>query len=317
MDREAAAEQTRYLYRTLLGREPGVEALAYCVDLLAAGGSTQVLEQQILDSEEYKAGGAHRRLSALENRLEKLQNFVVPMLWSSIDELHQRTRAPTDRLECLACGEGFPRSASTARVDECMFGGGRLERYECPSCGCVFGPEAYLAMTPALIAADMSLLYSTYSEADSTENEVRAFHMLEPREGGRYLNWGAGAWSRSVEVLRAQGFDVHGYEPHVSAGSSHVAARVDDLGGAFDGIFSNNVLEHLTDPAGQFRQFKALLKPGGRMAHATPCYEWLYAYTRFHVFFPLGDSIEALARRTGFRVIGSVRDGPFDARLFQ
>ncbi len=69
--------------------------------------------------------------------------------------------------------------------------------------------------------------------------------------------------------------------------------------------------------AAQFRQFRALLKPGGRMVHATPCYEWLYAYTRFHVFFALGDSIEALAQRTGFRVIGAVRDGPFDARVFE
>lgn len=37
------------------------------------------------------------------------------------------------------------------------------------------------------------------------------------------------------------------------------------------------------------------------MAHATPCYEYLCEYTRWHLFFP-GRSRELLARLAGLRV---------------
>jgi len=167
---------------------------------------------------------------------------------------------------------------------------GRLERLECPECGCVFGPLKYLRTPEALVSADYALLYSFYSEGDSTEEELRAFDLLKPTRDRLYLNWGSGAWSRSVEILRAQGYDVWGYEPNAQTDSPFVVRRREEVSARFDGIFSNNVIEHLFSPLDQFLDFRTLLKPDGRMVHASPCYEWSFAFTRFHVFFPLGEA---------------------------
>jgi SAM-dependent methyltransferase len=198
-----------------------------------------------------------------------------------------------------------------------LFGGGRLIRLTCESCGCVFGPISYLELPQAIVDADYRLLYQGYTEGDSTEQEIRAFHALEPKRGGLYLNWGSGAWSTSVERLRAEGWDVWGYEPHADVRSPFVVRNRGEVSAAFDGIFSNNVIEHLRDPAAQFRDFKAVLKRGGRMAHASPCYKWRYAFSRFHVFFPLDRAPEALAARTGYQITATEEDGDYGVRVFE
>lgn len=257
-----------------------------------------------------------QRLEALERRHGVLKAFIVPAVWDALDRLYERS-PPAAQPQCLACGRAAPAATYSVRVDACVFGGGRLERLECPDCGCVFGPAKYLQTPPELVDLDYRLLYADYSEADSTEEEVRAFHALGPRHGGVYLNWGSGAWSGSVDRLRAEGWDVWGYEPHATVDSPFVVKRREEIGAKFDGIFSNNLIEHLFDPAAQFLDFKGVLKPGGRMAHASPCYAWSYAYTRFHVFFPLGGSPARLAERTGFSLVGAEDDGDFRVRVFE
>lgn len=37
------------------------------------------------------------------------------------------------------------------------------------------------------------------------------------RSSAAFINWGSGAWSGSVERLRADGYDVWGFEPHKHA----------------------------------------------------------------------------------------------------
>ncbi len=105
-------------------------------------------------------------------------------------------------------------------------------------------------------------------------------------------------------------------EPHAEVGCPFVVRRRDELSARFDGIFSNNVIEHLVDPAARFRDFHAISKPGGRMAHASPCDAWSFAYTRFHVFFPLGEAPARLAERSGFKLSAALDDGDFRVRVF-
>jgi SAM-dependent methyltransferase len=264
---------------------------------------------------EDRLAALERRLTDLERRHELLKGFIVPALWDAHDRLYERV-PPTVPPPCLACDTSPSTVPFRERVDVCAFGGGRLVRLECPSCGCVFGPIKYLETPPALIEADYRLLYASYSEGDSTEHELRAFEALRPRRDGVYLNWGSGARSASVERLRARGHDVWGYEPHADVDSPFVARRREEISARFDGIFSNNVIEHLVDPAAQFREFHRLLKNGGRMAHASPCYAWSFAYSRFHVFFPLGEAAARLAERSGFTLSAAVDDGDFRVRVF-
>lgn len=261
-------------------------------------------------------GALEARLSRLEASEERLRNFVVPAFWDVLDRLYENTPS-RQRPRCLACDAGGPLTRFHHRRDSCIFGGGALVRLECPRCGCVFGPLKYLQTPDRIVEADYRLLYQHYSEGDSTEAELRAFELLQPRADGLYLNWGSGAWSSTVEQLRARGFDVWGFEPNAPPDSSFVLRSREEITSRFDGIFSNNVIEHLFEPAAAFRDFAGLLKPGGRMTHASPCYSWSYAFTRFHVFFPLGRAAEALAKRTGFKIVETVEDGDFQARVFE
>jgi SAM-dependent methyltransferase len=256
-----------------------------------------------------------REVARLERRIELLQNFAVPAQWHALDLIYS-TRTPPSRLTCLACGHADEAPAFGKRIDRCMFGGGDLIRHACPRCGCVFGSQKYLELPSGVIDADYRLLYEFYRESDSTEGEMRTFKTLDPAPGGVYLNWGSGVWSGAIDRLRAEGWDVWGFEPNASINHPHVVTRRDQIAGPFDGIFSHNLIEHLSDPAAAFAEFSRLLKPEGRMAHASPCYAWSYPFTRFHVFFPLDLAPEALAERTGFRVSSKIDDGEFRVRIF-
>ncbi|WP_297511478.1 methyltransferase domain-containing protein [uncultured Caulobacter sp.] len=254
------------------------------------------------------------RLEKLEAQVVMTERYFTEAFWTALDAAYEAI-LPERVLACIVCGRQGRRDAFEVRVDHCLFGGGRLERYVCPDCDCVFGPQKYLDLGEAFVGRDYQVLYSRYSEADSTARELRAFRSLEPEKSGRYLDWGAGGgWNRTLETLRAEGWDVAGHEPHALEPDP---SRPPLTGGAFDGLFSNNVIEHFRDPITQFQQFHWLLKPGGKMAHASPCYDYCFAYTRFHTVFLLGRSPFVLAERTGFAVVADERDGQYINYVFQ
>lgn len=232
--------------------------------------------------------------------------------WRLVDEtLSLRPEAP--QLACEICGFAGPPSRFAAFDAHCIFGGGRLQRRQCPECDTIFGPAKMLALTSQELSEEYEMHYRIYAEGDSTENEVRAFHELAPRRDGVYLNYGAGGWSRSVAQLRAAGWNVVAYEPHsAAAGAQHVISSEEQLRTMkFDGIFSNNVLEHLRHPVDALRKMEQLLQPSGLMSHATPCFQYLYEYTRFHLFFFPGRSLEVLAQAAQLQVQRFTVDGHY------
>ena len=77
------------------------------------------------------------------------------------------------------------------------------------------------------------------------------------------------------------------------------------------------MIEHFLTPRDEFQTFARLLNSRGKMVHASPCYVWSYAYTRFHVLFLLGRSPEVLAARTGFKVTGRGGVGQYISLQFQ
>lgn len=256
------------------------------------------------------------RLAAMERQLRDLRAAVMPAHWASLDRV-EALLPPGRPLRCPVCERVAPRDSLEIRVDRDMFGGGRLERYICAGCGCGFGPTKVMEAPEALLNADYTLLYEDYRESDGTQSELRAFGMLGAFSGP-VLNWGCGRWSRSIPTLRAGGHDAWGYEPAAPPedGSFIVGAR-GAISPVFGALFSNNVIEHMVDPLADFRFFHSVLRPGARMAHASPCHDWLYAHTRFHVFFPMGDSPRVLAERTGFRVLDQQREGEFICTVYE
>lgn len=243
----------------------------------------------------------------------QLLHHQISVKWDMVDLL-ERQRPPRSHMTCPLCGHHNEVSAFNEWVTACIFGGGTLTRHQCPECDLIFGDEKMLRLSEAELSRDYEWHYQLFTEGDSTAQEIRAFHALQPRKDGIYLNWGAGAWSKTIEKLRQEGWDVYGYEPHNSATthSSHIISRMEELAAMrFDGIFSNNVLEHLRHPARELSIMRSLLKSDGKMSHATPCFEYLYEFTRFHLFFYLGKSRTILASQAGLDIEVFVQDGEF------
>ena len=256
------------------------------------------------------------RVAVLEAQLALSERHHTNAFWKSLDKVYDLALA--DRvLRCTVCGHSAKRDGFEIRSSQCQFGGGKLERYACPSCECVFGAQKFLDQDDELIGLDYQLLYSRYKEGRTTSNEVRTFESLAPEKRGVYVNWGCGAWNGTVERLRNEGWNAWGYESSATTASAFIATRKDALPPTIAGIFSNNVVEHFLDPVAQFEEFHALLPPGGRMAHSSPCYEYRYEFTRFHTIFLLGKSPEVLAQRTGFEVVDRTQDGEYINLVFQ
>jgi SAM-dependent methyltransferase len=258
-----------------------------------------------------------KRLTRLERQVATLEAYSVEAFWIALDRAYELT-LPHRQLVCIVCGKTGSRSDFVILTDRCIFGGGTLERYRCPRCDAIFGPQKYLDLSEEFVRRDYALLYGSYNEANSTENELRTFRSLDPKPGGLYLNWGCGAWNETIPQLRAEGFDVWGFEPSAPAGlNPHIATSRDQISARFDGIFSNNVIEHFREPLRQFKEFRDILKPEGVMAHSSPCYEYAYPFTRFHTLFLLGRSAHVLAEATGFRLKNQTKDGDYINLVFE
>lgn len=135
---------------------------------------------------------------------------------------------------------------------------------------------------------DYIVSYARYEESDCTFKERFAFQMLLPEKDKVYLDYGCGKWSDTLSVLRSEGYTVFGYEPYASdLGNEYVITDREKLSGMrFDGIFSNDLIEHLRDPLAELIFMKTLLlNPQSRMSHLTGCYLYKYEETRFHTFF--------------------------------
>ncbi|WP_312447536.1 class I SAM-dependent methyltransferase [Lacrimispora sp.] len=204
---------------------------------------------------------------------------------------------------CAICNGTINTKSSKKKVTACIFGGGKLIRYACPHCGAIVGPLKMLKLTQEELDEDYRQHYSVFQEGDTTEYEINTFRMLEPQKDRCYLNYGCGGeWSRSIQVLREEGYDVWGYEPFAqSSGSEFIITDAEELKGhQYDGIFSNNLLEHLANPVEELKFMKSLLRDSdSNMAHSTPCYEYRYAYTRFHLCFLVGKSADIMFRNAG------------------
>ncbi len=250
---------------------------------------------------------------ATERNHRQLLRHQISVKWDMADLL-ERHRTSATALSCPLCDYRGEIARFDRFVTGCIFEGGTLVRHQCPECDLIFGPEKMLSLSEAELSRDYEWHYQIFSEGDSTLQEIRAFHALKPEKDQVYLNWGTGAWSKTIDLLRQDGWNVYGYEPHSAAmGSSpHIIASMEQLSTMrFDGVFSNNVLEHLRYPARELSVMRGLLKSGGKMSHATPCFEYRYEFTRFHLFFYLGRSRSILAAKAELNIDDFVVDGEF------
>lgn len=239
----------------------------------------------------------------------------VRVYWKLLDALHSWRFPPHQKISCKICGHSDMRKNFETKRARCYFNGGLLERYICPGCGVIFGPLKMSRMSSARLGWEYKIHYKVFAEGDSTAQEMSSFFALNPTKGKKYLNYGAGCWSNTYAKLTELGYEVYNYEPFVADKTqAHIITdrqRLSEL--RFDGIFSCSLIEHLQDPIGELSFMYSLLKPEGKMAHGTGCYEYAYEYTRFHLFFFVGRSLDVLSNILGSRFHLSERIMPTES----
>ena len=207
---------------------------------------------------------------------------------------------------CPICSSTVELTNDPKWASKCLVSDGHaIQRYQCPQCDCLFGPLEILDHP------DVMSTYETMAvdrqETDSTDLELAAFEMINKvGKGGKYLNFGAGKWSKAVAKLRAEGWDVDAYEPCSTARTRSAVGEIPQT--KYDGIFSNNVLEHLQDPVQTIRELGLALKPGGLQGHKTPCYVYCYDFSSWHIIYPLGRSLNVLIERSGQELVKKTED---------
>ena len=235
---------------------------------------------------------------------EMAEKKKIALKWNKIDKIECSLEEKTYR--CLICDNEIDTTIAEKKICVCLFGGGKLVRYKCQNCEGITGPLKMLNLSKEELAEDYIQHYGIFQEGDTTEDEIRTFFKLNPQIGKKYLNYGCGGeWSKSLIELRKQGYDVYGYEPYATSSNvDYVFTQYSQMEGMkFDGIFSNNLIEHLSNPVKELMIMKSFLQEEGVMAHATACYEYLYPYTRFHLCFPIGKSAEIMFQRAGLELV--------------
>ena len=274
-------------------------------------------EEELADAS--RGASLAERIAVLEARpdaemIRDVTQYAMKAHWRTIDMVEQcyGTFKP-DR--CPLCGHKPDHGAFEELVSQCLFQGGRLVRHVCPKCQVTFGPQKMFRLDEEMVDLEYRNLYNVYSEGTSIDSIIRTFHLLSPHKQGTYLDFGCGGtWSAAIQQLRKDGWNIYGFEPSAKHASEYVFSSWEQIEGrTFDGIFSHNVLEHLFDPAGTTKRLGNLLTSGGRIVHATPCFEYRYEFSRFHIFFFTGRSPYVLADMANMSIVDWVRDGEFIA----
>lgn len=237
--------------------------------------------------------------ATLQKIPRKIGQVKLRTRWLFNEIVDRLTPAPTD-LQCPICEFTNNLSHFKTYSSRCIFRGGQLIRHQCPNCGVIFGTQRMLALSSEELEHEYREHYACYDEGDSTDSELRAFQYLQPTPEGIYLNFGCGKWSETVSQLRNQGYNVFGFEPYASESfrDDCIIQSFEELKKLkFDGIMSNDVLEHLRYPEQTLSFLASLLKDRGCMVHATPCYRYSHEYTRFHLFFFTGHSLNIICKK--------------------
>ena len=181
----------------------------------------------------------------------------------------------------------------------------RRRFYHCDHCGLVFAePGSHLD------AAAEKAVYDLH-ENDPADGRYRAFlaRLAEPLRarltpGMEGLDYGCGPGPTLGGMLREAGMRMHDYDPLYRPDARLLARQ-------YDFVTCTEVVEHFREPAREWRQLAALVRPGGWLGIMT----WMLAATEVeafqawgykgdptHVAFYRPRTLQWLGRELGFEV---------------
>jgi hypothetical protein len=141
-------------------------------------------------------------------------------------------------------------------------------------------------------------------------------------DGRRFLEWGIGYNTPYVEKVRSLGIDLWACD--ISAAvpyGGHVVRLPQEserlATAPFDGIFSQDVVEHFNDPVADYRRLRAMLRPSGLILSSTPVLEHLWdgggpvpnhiwLWTPWHTSLCSTRSMKLLAAMAGLEYVATI-----------
>ncbi len=212
------------------------------------------------------------------------------------------------KYNCKICGTELELSETKTMSSHCIFLHIPIVRYVCPHCNVIFGTIELIETSEATLKEMYVKLYSTYKEGYSVDIETKLFHKLSPVRTGKYLNYGSGTEGNTNKNLRDLGYDIFSYEPFAYSGGDQfvITSKEELLKHKFDGVISHNVIEHLQDPVKEFKLLKSVLNPDALVIHSTECYNYMYEFSAFHLYFFQEPSVRFLAANSGYVPIDMV-----------
>jgi SAM-dependent methyltransferase len=163
---------------------------------------------------------------------------------------------------------------------------------------------------------------------EGTPFNYRYFAALAANEGGRVLDYGCGL-GHAIAVGRQQGLDIWGadtfagyFEDWFKSVRPEAKDRIrrieggsaDYPDGHFDVLFSNQVLEHVTDPERVIGDMHRLLKPGGLFVAAFPVVDTWYE-GHVGLYFAHRFAAGSASRRSYFKLCHRLGFGLYRGQL--
>ncbi|GEM_PF-2226422 len=147
-------------------------------------------------------------------------------------------------------------------------------------------------------------------------------HLLAWTDGRRFLEYGVGYNTPYIDEVRELGLDLWGCDVSEAVPySSHVlklpSAMTKLQKSPFDGVFSQDVVEHFGAPIEDHVRLRSLLRPGGMILSSTPVLErvWngrspirrhIWLWTPWHTAVYSTQSMAIIARRAGLEFVATV-----------
>lgn len=214
--------------------------------------------------------------------------------------------------KCKICNTNLDLSKCQVFMATCFLTQAPLKRFKCSTCGVIFGTIDMILKTSEQMKSDYVFCDSVFKDNNSIDYETQTFNSLKPDKGGLYLNFGCGYNCTTIPTLRSSGWNIVGFEPFVpgpNPGPYIIQNKQELLKYKFDGIISNNLLEHLQDPVQDLLFMKSLLKDkSGLMAHSTANYKYLYEYSKYHLYFFVDKAVNYMCQSAGLIVKEIITD---------
>lgn len=222
--------------------------------------------------------------------------------------------------------------------------GGRFTYAECPRCGCLrllnvpvdmapYYPEQYGAydvhgaLKARILAQWAKYAYGRPNPVGFMLDQVYGPYLdmasirdAPLRRNDRILDVGCGS-GRLIRDMKELGFlHVSGIDAHVPATIVHFNGvrverlRFEQVDGRYDVLMMHHSFEHMPDPKATLHRARRLLRDGGLLLMRIPIASswawrhygvfWMHLDAPRHLFVHTCDSIDVLARATGFTIEG-------------